>query len=322
MEKDDEHTQGKYDFGARIYDSRLGRLISVDKLHDVSPFLTPYRFAFNNPLRFIDSDGNYERDGHYWTILLMATLLELPNAEGLAYHAEAPDQIMGHDHNSIRETGTYMNKDSRVHQHAFGGTYNDKVVMFLVMWTNASLMQEGYEKTVAQGKALHFFGDMYAHQKMGDNPNKEMYPVSTGHGVHSKMEDWFGTKTTPDKIAYRPWLYQEYVTNLVGVLGGRDKQIDMFIFGYITRSGLSTEGNVGAFRSELARIKKAGVVKYQSEEEARAGFDYLAERMKSDGEKNEMKRLSLLKITTTSTNSDGEEVKTESWEVKIEYKKK
>ena len=44
--------------------------------------------------------------------------------------------------------------------------------------------------------------------------------------------------------------------------------------------------------------------------------------MKSDGEKNEMKRLSLLKITTTSTNSDGEEVKTESWEVKIEYKKK
>ena len=43
MEKDDEHTQGKYDFGARIYDSRLGRWLAVDPLSK--------RHAGNTPLR-------------------------------------------------------------------------------------------------------------------------------------------------------------------------------------------------------------------------------------------------------------------------------
>ncbi|MFN0187706.1 MAG: RHS repeat domain-containing protein [Bacteroidia bacterium] len=45
------------DFGARIYDSRLGRWLSLDPLQMKYPSLSPYNFVANNPINFIDPDG-------------------------------------------------------------------------------------------------------------------------------------------------------------------------------------------------------------------------------------------------------------------------
>lgn len=56
-EKDDEHSQGKYNFGARIYDGRLGRWLKLDLLHKNYPSLSPYNFVSNNPIIYIDPDG-------------------------------------------------------------------------------------------------------------------------------------------------------------------------------------------------------------------------------------------------------------------------
>jgi RHS repeat-associated protein len=59
MEKDDEWSGcGKsYDFGARIYDSRLGRWMSVDPLFSKYPGFTPYSYVNNMPIWAIDPDG-------------------------------------------------------------------------------------------------------------------------------------------------------------------------------------------------------------------------------------------------------------------------
>jgi RHS repeat-associated protein len=48
------------DFGARIYDTRLGRFLSVDALEKNAPSWTPYRFAADNPIFLVDEDGNFE----------------------------------------------------------------------------------------------------------------------------------------------------------------------------------------------------------------------------------------------------------------------
>ncbi len=48
-----------YDFGARIYDGRLGRWFSVDPKASKMPAWSPYSFCFNNPLIFVDPDGQY-----------------------------------------------------------------------------------------------------------------------------------------------------------------------------------------------------------------------------------------------------------------------
>lgn len=59
MEKDDE-VKGRgnsYDFGARMYDSRLGRFLSIDPLALEFPFASPYCYALNSPIMFIDANG-------------------------------------------------------------------------------------------------------------------------------------------------------------------------------------------------------------------------------------------------------------------------
>ena len=48
---------GSYDFGARIYDGRLGRWLSVDPLQAKYPDLSAYNYCANNPILFIDPDG-------------------------------------------------------------------------------------------------------------------------------------------------------------------------------------------------------------------------------------------------------------------------
>ncbi len=59
MEKDnDTYGEGNaYDFGARIYDSRLGRWLSLDPLMKKYPAISPFVYTADNPIMYIDPDG-------------------------------------------------------------------------------------------------------------------------------------------------------------------------------------------------------------------------------------------------------------------------
>lgn len=59
MEKDNEvkGIGNSLDFGARIYDSRLGKWLSTDPLQNKYPSLSPYDFVANSPIKFVDPDG-------------------------------------------------------------------------------------------------------------------------------------------------------------------------------------------------------------------------------------------------------------------------
>ncbi|PCI97009.1 MAG: hypothetical protein COB15_08570 [Flavobacteriales bacterium] len=62
MEKDDEmhNTSGSsYDFGERIYDARLGKFTSMDPKDRYLPSLSPYSYAANNPIYFMDEEGEF-----------------------------------------------------------------------------------------------------------------------------------------------------------------------------------------------------------------------------------------------------------------------
>lgn len=62
------------DFGARVYDPRIGRFLSLDPKSKEYPDWSPYVYAFDNPIRLIDDNGEGPRDPMHHEFLTTVAL--------------------------------------------------------------------------------------------------------------------------------------------------------------------------------------------------------------------------------------------------------
>ncbi|WP_296946527.1 RHS repeat-associated core domain-containing protein [uncultured Dysgonomonas sp.] len=47
-----------YDYSARYYESAVGRFTSIDPHAEKYYSISPYAYCYNNPLKYIDPNGN------------------------------------------------------------------------------------------------------------------------------------------------------------------------------------------------------------------------------------------------------------------------
>ncbi len=83
-DRDFSKSQLIQDYGFRLYNPALGKLLSVDPLTKSYPWYTPYQFAGNKPIKYIDLDGLEEydpmKDQNYSSRLILTGLYDVKHA--------------------------------------------------------------------------------------------------------------------------------------------------------------------------------------------------------------------------------------------------
>ncbi|MGK0316657.1 MAG: RHS repeat-associated protein [Saprospiraceae bacterium] len=105
----------QYDYGFRIYDSRIARFMSVDPLTTSYPELTPYQFAGNSPITFLDGDGReiiiYLSNGQSFKY---SPFMKVPNDHFAKKVIESLNAISGTEEGSS-VINQLINSDKRYH---------------------------------------------------------------------------------------------------------------------------------------------------------------------------------------------------------------
>jgi len=283
MEKDEEFTNSAshYDFGARIYDSRLGRWLSLDPMMLKFPEQSPYNYVYNDVIRKKDIDGKYGSDGHFWTVYAMGLSMGLDNktAYALAVESEHYDNLVhGNKLNNITfktnmsgsvlgiPVPTWADGDLQGKYHGLNGRLSSKVKRDAIIGIMGGNLKD-----------FHLYGDAFAHAKASSG-YKIMYGICQGcftrqHTFNTENDEG----KDADDISKNSDQYLRYVkglTSIIKSLYNTTKSPNFKLFNVIAKSGMNESERTAVFKSYIAtKTDQRVIVAYT--DKVRASLDKL-----------------------------------------------
>lgn len=167
QEKDNETVGAgnSYDFGDRIYDARLGRWLSIDPLVQKYPHLSPFDYVDNNPILFVDINGN---------VIVINYLDAEENKKSLTY---TPGMSAEHSNDFVKETieslNSYHSSSSTTAKNIVEDTHKSPRIVEVNQAPFSQTSQESPESPDKGNVAI--FYDPVEGSKF---PNQTVYPPS------------------------------------------------------------------------------------------------------------------------------------------------
>lgn len=177
-EKDSEWGGGAmYDYGFRIYDPRIAKFLSVDPLSPKYPWYTPYQFAGNNPIKFIDLDGlEQATPDQKARASNLIDCFEINAISTQVFKNISKKQLVGDLRKILNEPGLLIMNDSETGYYcglyaiSYVTAYQDPEAYIKAVF---DLYQSG--KTVMNGKEIEASESLKNSSKNGVNPSVQIF---------------------------------------------------------------------------------------------------------------------------------------------------